>query len=103
MLDITRLDKETFEVKTYNGVLHIYPPKLKVVKRLTGILKNNVNEVKADDVDEIFNVFESIINKNREKRTISSKDIENRYDIIDIFIILTGFFEWLNEVSSSKN
>lgn len=106
MLDITKLNKETFAVKTHNGVLHLYQPKVKSVKRLTGILKNiqaSGGEASVEDLDEIFEVFENIINKNKEKRKISKEDIENKYDITDIILILNGFFEWFNEVSNSKN
>lgn len=105
MLDITKIKKETFTVKTYNGILNLYQPKVKTVNRLTNILKNVQisGETTADDVKEIFEVFGVIINNNREKRKISKEDIGNKYDIMDIFIILNGFFEWINEVSNSKN
>lgn len=107
MLDITTLKKETFEIKTHIGVFHIQQPKVKTFRKLLSIVKKvnrqHIEKMDAESVDEIFDIFQNIINKNNEKRTISMKQIENMFDLEDVIYILSEFFTWIGETQKEKN
>nr|DAE10138.1 MAG TPA: hypothetical protein [Siphoviridae sp. ctGuJ10] len=106
MLDITVLNKETFVVKTYIGIFHIYQPKVKVVNKLISIVKKvnkDKNNIEAETVEELFDIFKVIINKNKEKRKISMSQIDENFDISDIILILNELFTWIGEVKNEKN
>ena len=78
--------------------LEVEPPKLKALKKITGLAKVR-NE---DAIDDLSEAVRMILNKNKDKQTVSNEIMEE-LDLDQLSGILTAYFEWLGKEKTSKN
>ncbi|WP_428817315.1 hypothetical protein ACQR2L_13675 [Clostridium butyricum] len=104
MFDVKSVNARYFEVKLSltddNGEIiksidvEVEPPKVKVLKRLTGLTKS-----KENTMEELTECINLILNKNKTKSTISVEYIDDM-DFDEMQNLILKYFEWL---SSTKN
>lgn len=104
MFDVKSVNARYFEVKLSltddNGEIiksidvEVEPPKVKVLKRLTGLTKS-----KDNTMEELTECINLILNKNKTKSTISVEYIDDM-DFDEMQNLILKYFEWL---SSTKN
>lgn len=108
MFDINGVNKRYFEVTLYktndegeiegNISIEIEPPKLKVLKRLTKVSKSKDENAIEDLTDSI----RLILNKNKDKKKIDEQYIDD-LDMDQMNMLLSAYFDWLNETKNSPN
>ena len=104
MFDVKSVNARYFEVKLSltddNGEIiksidvEVEPPKVKVLKRLTGLTKS-----KENTMEELTECINLILNKNKTKSTIPVEYIDDM-DFDEMENLFLKYFEWL---SSTKN
>ncbi|WP_294405584.1 hypothetical protein [uncultured Clostridium sp.] len=104
MFDVKSVNARYFEVKLSltddNGEIiksidvEVEPPKVKVLKRLTGLTKS-----KENTMEELTECINLILNKNKTKSTIPVEYIDDM-DFDEMQNLILKYFEWL---SSAKN
>ncbi len=104
MFDVKSVNARYFEVKLSltddNGEIiksidvEVEPPKVKVLKRLTGLTKS-----KENTMEELTECINLILNKNKTKSTIPVEYIYDM-DFDEMENLFLKYFEWL---SSTKN
>jgi len=98
MFDLSTINKRYFSIKIGDLELEVEPPKLGVLKKITNLASSKDEDAMADLADAV----RLILSKNKAKRKVSEKVIED-LDIDQMDEILTAYFEWLDKARSSKN
>lgn len=94
MFEINGVPTRYFELKTPEGrVLHIEPPKLKTLNRLSNWYKR-----KGLDVRETCELVSIIISKNREQYRVKADIIMEWLDPDQLAAFLGEFLDWVNGV-----
>lgn len=104
MFDVKSVNARYFEVKlsltddngeTIKSIdVEVEPPKVKVLKRLTGLTKS-----KENTMEELTECINLILNKNKTKSNIPVEYIDDM-DFDEMQNLILKYFEWL---SSTKN
>lgn len=92
------LTQEVFkvELETDNGesiVVSVFPPSLSVIREF-----QRINQESETALEDTISVVAKIISRNREKKTFSSADIENLFDVFEISDFITDFIAWVDNV-----
>lgn len=98
MFDLNIVSKRYFTVKINNTILHVEPPKIKVLKKITALSKSR-NEDAMEDLSEAVKM---ILNKNKKNYKVTS-ELVDELDFDQLNSILTAYFEWLSTEKNSKN
>lgn len=108
MFDIRGVSKRYFEVTLYRTndegeiegelSLQVEPPKLKVLKKITRLSK--VKDESA--IEDLTDSIRLILNKNKAKKKVEEEYIDD-LDMDQMNMLLTSYFEWLNENKNSPN
>ena len=99
MLNLNELNIRTFDVKLKSGeVLHINPPKVKVLRKTQDLLK------KSDkDIELIVDATVMVLNSNSKKKVFDRKYVEENFDVNDIVKVLQGYLSWVAQIQKSPN
>lgn len=94
-----------FKVTLPNGLgLEIEPPKMKVLRKLMKLSKaansENFGEQEINDLTEAIAIA---LSKNKQKRKITAAEIEDMLDLDEMIDLLMVYFDWVEEITSSKN
>ena len=99
MLNLNELNIRTFDVKLKSGeVLHINPPKVKVLRKTQDLLK------KSDkDIELIVDATVMVLNSNSKKKVFDRKYVEENFDVNDIVKVLQGYLSWVAQIQKNPN
>ena len=99
MLNLNELNIRTFDVKLKSGeVLHINPPKVKVLRKTQDLLK------KSDkDIELIVDATVMVLNSNSKKKVFDRKYVEENFDVNDFVKILQGYLSWVAQIQKNPN
>lgn len=97
MFDVNTVNRRYFEININGEVLNVLPPKIKLLKKLTSTMKNS-NE---DILDNLVDSVKSMLSRNKEN--INIDDAVEDMDMDQLMAVMTAYFEWINNVKSSKN
>ena len=108
MFDINGINKRYFEVTLYETTdegeikdsikLEVEPPKLKVLKKITRLSKAK----EENTIEDLTDSIRLILNKNKAKTKVSEVFIED-LDMDQMDMLLTEYFNWLNNSKNSPN
>lgn len=108
MFDINGVNKRYFELTLHETTdegeikdsikLEVEPPKLKVLKNLTRLS----NAKGSNTIGELTDSIKLILNKNKAKIKVPEVFIED-LDMDQMDILLTEYFNWLNNTKKSPN
>lgn len=98
MFQISSVKPRFFEFQAPDNlkVLHIEPPKLKTLNRLT-----TVSKVANVTPEELAQSVAAIISKNREGRKVTADLVMAWMDVDQISAFLGEFLGWLNDTKKS--
>lgn len=85
-----------FEAPDSKKTLHIEPPKLKTLNKLTKIFK-----MEDPTPEELAQVVAVIIGKNRERRSVQASTVMDWMDVDQISAFIGEFLGWLNDTKKS--
>ncbi|MBN1035766.1 hypothetical protein [Clostridium botulinum] len=107
MFDVKSVNSRYFEVKlsitnevgeVENNIdVKVEPPKVKLLKRLTGLSK-----AKENTMEELTKCINLILNKNKENKKIPLEYIDDM-DFDEMSNLLTSYFEWLSQTKNLPN
>lgn len=105
MFDMSNLVKRYFPITLEDGrKLEIEPPKLKTLKKIAQLSKlSNGTELREEDIESLSDAISLALSKNKTNEKITSDYVEEMFDINAMYDFLTKYFNWVNEVQSSKN
>lgn len=105
MYDMSKLKKRYFDIKLKNGrVINIETPKLKVLKKISSLSKiQDSGKLTDEEINDLSEAVVLALNKNKQGYKITSKTIEEEWNIEEIMDFLNNYFEWVNDNMSSKN
>ncbi|MBS6503585.1 MAG: hypothetical protein KH415_18565 [Clostridium sp.] len=108
MFDISGVNKRYFEVTLYettdegeieNSIkLEVEPPKLKVLKKITRLSKSK----EENTIEELTDSIRLILNKNKARAKVPEIFIED-LDMDQMDMLMTKYFDWLNNAKNSPN
>lgn len=96
MFQISSVKTRYFEFEAPDNlqVIHIEPPKLKTLKRLSGLAKNA-------SVAELSDVIARIISKNKEGRKVNADLVALWMDPDQLSAFISEFLGWLNKAKTN--
>ena len=107
MFDVKSINHRYFEVKLSitnevgevekSVVVEVEPPKVKVLKRLTGLTKS-----KENTMEELTECVRLILNKNKDKTEIPVEYIEEM-DFDEMQSLILEYFNWLGKTRNLPN
>lgn len=105
MFDMTKIKKRYFDIRLKSGkTLNIEVPKLKILKKISSLGESSKNEeLNENDVKNLIEATTLAINKNKQNYKISAEQVEDMFDIEDVMLFLSNYFEWVNQIQNSKN
>ena len=105
MYDMSTLVKRYFSITLSDGrKLELEPPKLKVLKKISQLSKlNNEAELTENDIESLSTAIALSLSKNKSNVKITSEDVEETFDIDEMYDFLTKYFSWVSEIQNSKN
>lgn len=98
MFDVNTVNRRYFEININGEVLNVLPPKVKLLKKLTSSVKNTSDE---DILDSLVDSVKSMLSRNKEN--INVDDAVEEMDMDQLMAVMAAYFEWINNVKSSKN
>ena len=99
MIELSALNMRTFDVKLKSGdILHINPPKIKVLRKIFDLTKNSEN-----DITTLSEATVLVLNCNSGKKVFDTEYVEENLDIKDISQLLQGYFSWVGEIKNNPN
>ena len=98
MFDIRTINKRFFRIKIDGLELDVEPPKIKVLKKILSLSKQQDEE----SIDQLSEAVGLILSKNKSNYKVS-EDIIDELDIDQYKAILTEYFKWIAEVKNSPN
>jgi len=99
MFDLNTINKRYFEIKMGEQILEIEPPSKKMLNKVTSL--SSIKDGKKA-TDGLYDAVEMILSKNKAGRKISEDTVAD-LNLDQINVIITKYFEWLNETKNSKN
>lgn len=105
MYDMTSLVTRFYKLKFKDGlVLELEPPKLKTLKKIASLSKSlSSEELTEDDITNLAEAISLCLSKNKQNKEISVEVVEDSFDIDEMYGFLVDYFNWVNEIQSSKN
>ena len=105
MYDMSSLVKRYFSITLDDGrKLELEPPKLKVLKKISQLSKlTNGAELTVEDIESLSTAIALSLSKNKSNVKITSDEVEELFDIDDMYDFLTKYFGWVSEIQNSKN
>lgn len=104
MFDMTSYIPRYFKIKLKNGkILDVEPPKLKVLKKIMKLAKNNKNDVTGQDFENLIVASSLALSKNKQNYTVTEEWITDNHNIDELMELLTNYFDWVDEINNSKN
>ena len=95
MFDLNSVITRFFTLNLNNNQLEVEPPKVKTLKKLIAVQKNN-------DYDAFIEIMSEVLSKNRQKKKITVEMLDG-VDVDVLNEISVQYFTWLSEVKSHPN
>ena len=95
MFDLNSVITRFFTLNLNNNQLEVEPPRVKTLKKLIAVQKNN-------DYDAFIEIMSEVLSKNRQKKKITVEML----DAVDVDVlneISVQYFTWLSEVKNHPN
>lgn len=87
-----------------NGLkFEVEPPKLKTLRKLTEIIKEQKTELTTEDLDNLIEVLVMILTKNKNRYKVSKDFVEDNFDIDNLYEFFNGYVNWVSEIQNEKN
>ncbi len=104
MYDMTKLIPRYFNLRLKNNkVIDVEPPKLKVLKKIMKLAKNNTEDVSMEDYSNIILATSMALSKNKQNYNVSIEWLEDNHNLDELMDLLQHYFEWVDEIYASKN
>lgn len=104
MYDMTQYVPRYFKTKLKNNkIIEVEPPKLKVLKKimkLSGVNKNNMSE---NAFDNIIIATSMALSKNKQNYKVTEEWLAENHNIDELQDLLINYFNWVDEIETSKN
>lgn len=96
MLDLTTAYSKLYQVKLFDGtVLSLYRPTQKLQKRIIELQKlGSDSSTSALAIDETFNVFTEVINRNKENITFNREELEEDFDYSVALLVIGDYLNY---------
>ncbi len=99
MFDMNNISKRYWDVKFTNGlILSVESPKLKTLRKITDLTKD-----KENIVENLCLALSMALSKNKQGKQITAGFIEDNFDMDNISMLLTNYFEWVKGVKNDPN
>lgn len=99
MFDMNNLNRRYWDVKFSDGTeLSIEPPKLKTLRKITNLTKDEENIV-----ENLCIALSMALSKNKQNKKVSAEFIEDNFDMDQISLLLTNYFEWVKGEKQNPN
>lgn len=103
MYDMTKLVTRYFKVKLKNNkIIDVEPPKLKVFREISK-LASMADGYGEGEIDSLTRAVSLALSKNRQRYKISPAQIEDWLNYDELYDLLLKYFNWVGEVTNSKN
>lgn len=93
MLELSKLEKEYFEVEFQGERLSISSPTLKEMRQIE----------RTKTTDDMLASAEIVLNKNRQGKTFPIEQIEGSMDYTTIKTLLVEYIQWVYRVKTDPN
>ena len=93
MLELSKLEKEYFEVEFQGELLSISSPTLKEMRQIE----------RTKTTDDMLASAEIVLNKNRQGKTFPMEQIEENMDYTTIKTLLVEYIQWVYRVKTDPN
>nr|DAG11299.1 MAG TPA: hypothetical protein [Caudoviricetes sp.] len=93
MLELSKLEKEYFEVEFQGERLSISSPTLKEMRQIE----------RTKTTDDMLASAELVLNKNRQGKTFPMEQIEGDMDYTTIKTLLVEYIQWVYRVKTDPN
>ena len=93
MLELSKLEKEYFEVEFQGELLSISSPTLKEMRQIE----------RTKTTDDMLASAEIVLNKNRQGKTFPMEQIEGNMDYTTIKTLLVEYIQWVYRVKTDPN
>lgn len=105
MLDLQSFQRETFEVKLFDGsVINLNKPSQRLIIELMGLeAKLNKNASPTVALNSFIEIILSILNNNAEGLKFDREYVETYFDLEIGQAFVQGFMEFANGVNSDPN
>lgn len=95
MFDLNSVITRFFTLNLNNNQLEVEPPKVKTLKKLIAVQKNN-------DYGAFIEIMSEVLSKNRQKKKITVEMLDG-VDVDVLNEISVQYFTWLSEVKNNPN
>lgn len=95
MFDLNSVITRYFTLNLNNNQLEVEPPKVKTLKKLIAVQKNN-------DYGAFIEIMSEVLSKNRQKKKITVEMLDG-VDVDVLNEISVQYFTWLSEVKNNPN
>ena len=97
MLDLTKINIRTFEVKISDSLtLTLNPPKIKVLKKIMSVASTN-------NIEDLVTGITLIFNSNKNKKKIDESWVEDNITFDEMLTLTKAYFEWVAEIQNNPN
>lgn len=97
MLDLTRINIRTFEVKFSDSTtLILNPPKIKVLKKIMSVASTN-------NIEDLITGIALILNSNKNDKKINEKWVEDNITFDEMLSLTKEYFTWVTEIQNNPN
>ncbi|TFI13722.1 hypothetical protein E4P35_11005 [Thiopseudomonas sp. 4R-3cl] len=105
MFDMREIVKRYFKVTLPSGLeLELEPPKMKVLRKLMRLAKaSQSDDFTEDQLDELIEAVAIMLSKNNKKHKITAQEVEDMLDLDNMLDLVIAYFNWVEEISDSKN
>ena len=105
MFDMREIVKRYFKVTLPSGLeLELEPPKMKVLRKLMRLAKASQNDDFTEaQLDELIEAVAIMLSKNNKKHKITAQEVEDMLDLDNKLDLVIAYFNWVEEISDSKN
>lgn len=95
MFDLNSVITRFFTLNLNNNQIEVEPPKVKTLKKLIAVQKNN-------DYGAFIEIMSEVLSKNRQKKKITVEMLDG-IDVDVLNEISVQYFTWLSEVKNNPN
>jgi hypothetical protein len=95
MFDLNSVITRFFTLNLNNNQIEVEPPKVKTLKKLIAVQKNN-------DYGAFIEIMSEVLSKNRQKKKITVEMLDG-VDVDVLNEISVQYFTWLSEVKNNPN
>ncbi len=97
MFDVNTVSKRYYQVEIGNINLEVEPPKLKVLKKITNVVKAE------NQIEELINAVVLALNKNKTNYKVDADFVEENLNIDEMTLLLSDYFDWVAEANKNPN